>query len=49
MARKQQKGKRRPNNFRRFTRARYCKFTAAGVEQIDYKDLATLKEYISEA
>ena len=49
MARKQQKGKRRPSNFRRFTRARYCKFTAAGATEIDYKDLATLKEYISES
>ena len=49
MARKQQKTKRRPNNFRRFTRARYCKFTAANVDEIDYKDLDTLKEYISEA
>lgn len=49
MARKQQKGKRRPSNFRRFTRARYCKFTAAGVTEIDYKDIATLKEYVSES
>ncbi len=29
-------------------RRRYCRFTAAGVEEIDYKDLATLKNYISE-
>jgi|TARA_B110000483_G_scaffold243659_2_gene335007 small subunit ribosomal protein S18 len=33
----------------RFSRRRkFCKFTAEGVEHIDYKDLDTLKEYISE-
>ncbi len=33
----------------RFMRRRkYCRFTALGVEEIDYKDLATLKGYISE-
>ncbi|MGA7966337.1 MAG: 30S ribosomal protein S18 [Gammaproteobacteria bacterium] len=31
-----------------FRRRRYCRFTAEGVEQIDYKDLATLKGYITE-
>ena len=31
-----------------FRRKKYCKFTAEGVEQIDYKDLGTLKGYISE-
>ena len=31
-----------------FRRKRYCRFTAEGVEQIDYKDLDTLKEYITE-
>ncbi len=31
-----------------FRRRRYCRFTAEGVEQIDYKDLATLKAYITE-
>jgi len=33
---------------RYFRRKRFCKFTAEGVDQIDYKDLETLKEYISE-
>ena len=33
---------------RYFRRKRYCKFTAEGVDQIDYKDLETLKEYITE-
>jgi small subunit ribosomal protein S18 len=31
-----------------FRRKKYCKFTAEGVEQIDYKDLATLKAYVTE-
>lgn len=31
-----------------FRRKRYCKFTAEGVTEIDYKDLNTLKQYISE-
>ena len=31
-----------------FRRRRYCKFTAEGVEEIDYKDLATLKAYVTE-
>ena len=28
-----------------FRRRKFCKFTAEGVERIDYKDLATLKGY----
>jgi len=31
-----------------FRRRRYCKFTAEGVVEIDYKDLATLKAYVTE-
>ena len=31
-----------------FRRRRYCKFTAEGVKEIDYEDLATLKAYITE-
>ncbi|HBN16197.1 30S ribosomal protein S18 [Pseudohongiella sp. SYSU M77423] len=31
-----------------FRRRKFCKFTAEGVKQIDYKDLETLKAYISE-
>lgn len=31
-----------------FRRRRYCRFTAEGIERIDYKDLATLKSYVSE-
>ena len=33
---------------RYFRRKRSCRFTAEGVEEIDYKDLATLKQYVSE-
>ncbi len=31
-----------------FRRRKFCRFTAEGVEHIDYKDLDVLKEYISE-
>lgn len=31
-----------------FRRRKFCKFTADGVKQIDYKDLETLRAYISE-
>lgn len=33
---------------RYFRKRKFCRFTAEGVEEIDYKDLATLKAYISE-
>ncbi len=33
----------------RFVRRRkYCRFTAEGVKEIDYKDIDTLKHYITE-
>lgn len=31
-----------------FRRRKYCRFTAEGVKEIDYKDLNTLKNYITE-
>ena len=31
-----------------FKRKRVCRFTVAGVEQIDYKDVDTLKDFIAE-
>ena len=31
-----------------FRRRKFCRFTAEGVTEIDYKDLDMLKEYISE-
>ncbi len=33
---------------RHFRRRRYCKFTAEKVEEIDYKDLNTLKANVAE-
>ena len=31
-----------------FRRRKFCRFSAEGVKQIDYKDLQTLKAYITE-
>jgi small subunit ribosomal protein S18 len=31
-----------------FRRKKFCRFTAEGVEEIDYKDLDVLKNYITE-
>ena len=31
-----------------FRRRKFCRFTAEGVTEIDYKDLDMLKQYISE-
>jgi small subunit ribosomal protein S18 len=31
-----------------FRRRKYCRFTAEGVEEIDYKDIATLKQYVTD-
>ncbi len=36
------------NNFSN-RRRRYCRFTAEGATEIDYKDLNTLKGFLSEA
>ena len=33
---------------RYFRRKKYCRFTAENVEAIDCKDLATLKQYVTE-
>ena len=35
-------------NARLNKRRKYCRFTALGVKEIDYKDLDTLKAYITE-
>jgi small subunit ribosomal protein S18 len=32
-----------------YRRRKYCRFTAEGVKEIDYKDLNTLKAYVSES
>ncbi|MGF1529345.1 MAG: 30S ribosomal protein S18 [Candidatus Competibacterales bacterium] len=31
-----------------FRRKKYCRFTAEGIKEIDYKDLNTLKNYVTE-
>ena len=31
-----------------FRRRKFCRFTADNVKEIDYKDLATLKQYVTE-
>lgn len=47
MARKQKKNfKKRRQDFE--NRKRFCKFTSLGIEEIDYKDIKLLKEYITE-
>ena len=33
---------------RYFRRRRFCRFTAEGVKEIDYKDLDTLRNYVTE-
>jgi len=35
-------------NYKRFQRRKYCKFCADKVTYIDYKDVDTLKNYITE-
>ena len=47
MARKQKKNfKKKRKDFD--NRKRFCKFTSLGIEEIDYKDIKLLKEYITE-
>ena len=31
-----------------FRRKKYCRFTAEGIDEIDYKDINTLRSYITE-
>ena len=31
-----------------FRRRKFCKFTAEGVKEIEYKDIDTLKQYVTE-
>lgn len=31
-----------------FRRRKYCRFTAEGIDYIDYKDIDTLKAYVTE-
>ena len=47
MPRKQKKNFKRRKSHQE-TKRRYCKFTALGIEEVDYKDINLLKEYITE-
>lgn len=38
----------RPSNNLLFKRKKFCRFTVAGVEEVDYKDVDTLKDFIAE-
>lgn len=40
--------KKRDPNKSLFKRKKFCRFTAEGVKQIDYKDVDVLKDFISE-
>ena len=31
-----------------FRRRKYCRFTAEGIKEVDYKDISLLKDFISE-
>ena len=44
---KDRKGKRNTQSLL-FRRKRFCRFTVANVEQIDYKDVDTLRDFIAE-
>lgn len=39
---------RSPDSNRQFKRRKFCRFSAEDAKAIDYKDLETLREYISE-
>jgi len=34
---------------RQFRRRKFCRFTADGIAEIDYKDLGILKQYVGES
>ena len=46
MAKKQKKNFKRKSDFD--NRPKYCKFSSLGIEEIDFKDIKLLKEYITE-
>ena len=41
-------GKKRERGNNLFKRKKFCRFTAEGVKQIDYKDIEVLKDFIQE-
>ena len=34
---------------RQFRRRKFCRFTAEGIKEIDYKDIVILKQYVGES
>ncbi|HXF47444.1 MAG TPA: 30S ribosomal protein S18 [Burkholderiaceae bacterium] len=42
------KGRRGDKGNALFKRKKFCRFTAEGVEQIDYKDIETLRDFITD-
>ncbi len=42
------KNKKRPQQNALFKRKRFCRFTAADVKKVDYKDLDVLRDFVSE-
>jgi len=34
---------------RQFRRRKFCRFTAEGITEIDYKDISILKQYVGES
>ena len=45
---KKKDGKKRERGNNLFKRKKFCRFTAEGVKEIDYKDVDILKDYIQE-
>lgn len=42
------KGERRGGRGALFRRRKFCRFTAEGIKEVDYKDIALLKDFINE-
>ncbi len=45
---KKKDDKKRPQRNSLFKRRKFCRFTAEKIEQIDYKDIEVLKDFIAE-
>ncbi|PZP60558.1 MAG: 30S ribosomal protein S18 [Azospira oryzae] len=45
---KSKSSSRRESSRALFRRRKFCRFTAEGVKEIDYKDIETLKDFISD-
>ena len=46
--RQEEDGKKRERGNKLFKRKKFCRFTAEGVKEIDYKDIEVLKDFIQE-